>query len=153
MIDASCPEPWHFENRQRDAGFDEEPIRTFLALLHRDLARGSTFSVVVSSDEDVRRANLRFRGVGSTTDVLSFPDGEDGYLGDVLISASQAARQAAEHGHSLETEINTLALHGLLHLSGFDHQSDEGEMREAEERLRRAYGLPTGLIARVRGAD
>ncbi|MDE0125118.1 MAG: rRNA maturation RNase YbeY [Bryobacterales bacterium] len=144
------PEPWHFENRQGTVRFDEGRVRVFLAGMARHLASGRQFSVVVGSDEAVRQANLRFRGVAQTTDVLSFPDGEDGYLGDVMISASEAARHAEEHGHSIETEINTLALHGMLHLNGYDHEADEGEMREAEERLRRKLGLPTGLITRER---
>ena len=128
--------------------FDEGRIREFLEALSRDLSGGLEFSVVVGSDAALRHANRRFRGVSRATDVLSFPDGQDGYLGDVLISAARAARQAAAYGHSVEAEIQTLALHGLLHLNGHDHEVDAGEMRDAEERLRRLYGLPSGLIKR-----
>lgn len=139
---------WHFENRQHEMDFDTIEICMFLKLLAEDLAEGREFSVVVSSDEAVRRANRRFRNQPKTTDVLSFPDVEGSYLGDILISASRAAQQAFEHGHSLEVEIQTLALHGLLHLNGFDHEIDDGQMHEAEERLRKRYGLPCGVIAR-----
>lgn len=143
-------EPWYyFENRQRTVPFDEPRVRAFLARLAADLASGSGFSVVVSSDAALRRANRQYRNVSRATDVLSFPDGEDGYLGDLLISAQRAARQAAEHGHPVEEELQTLALHGLLHLQGYDHQTDGGEMRRAEERLRRRYGLAAGLIERA----
>ncbi len=151
MSGGSSEAPWHFENRQRKVAFNERRIRVFLEALSRDLSGGLEFSVVIGSEAAVRQANRRFRGVSRATDVLSFPDGQDGYLGDVLISAPRAARQAAEYGHSVETEIQTLALHGLLHLNGHDHAIDNGEMRDAEERLRRFYGLPPGLIER--GSD
>lgn len=141
-------EPWYFENRQRRIEFDERKVRTFLAQLASDLAGGKQFAVVVTSDAAVRRANRRFRNIARTTDVLSFPDGEDGHLGDLLISAARAARQATEHGHSVEEEIQTLALHGMLHLNGYDHETGDDQMRGVEERLRRKYGLPGGLIAR-----
>ncbi len=149
MTGTGVDELWHFENRQRKVLFEEGEIRDFLAELGRDLAGGEEFSVVVASDDALRRANARFRSIRRTTDVLSFPDGEDGYLGDVLIAAGRAARQAAEHRHSIETEIRTLALHGMLHLKGYDHEVDEGEMRAAEERLRRRYKLPAGLVGRA----
>ncbi len=123
-------------------------MRDFLQIMARDLADGLEFSVVVSSDEAVRKANTRFRNVRRTTDVLSFPDGENGYLGDVLISAPRAARQAAEQGHSVEEEIRILSLHGVLHLQGYDHESDGGMMREVEERLRLRHRLGPGLIER-----
>ncbi len=141
-------EPWYFENRQRTIVFDERKVRTFLAQLASDLAGGKQFTVVVSSDAALRRANRRFRNISRATDVLSFPDGEDGHLGDLLISAATAARQATQHGHSVEEEIQTLALHGMLHLNGYDHETEDGEMRGVEERLRRKYGLPASLIAR-----
>lgn len=139
---------WHFENRQHEIAFDTSEICMFLKLLSNDLGRSREFSVVVSSDEAVRRANRSFRNQPETTDVLSFPDIEGDYLGDILISAARAAQQASEYGHSLEAEIQTLALHGFLHLNGFDHEGDDGQMEEAEERLRKRYGLPSGVIAR-----
>ena len=149
MSESASPGRCHFENRQRETAYDESEVREFIGRLAGDLAGGREFSVVVSSDDAVRRANARFRNVEGVTDVLSFPDGADGYLGDVLISAQRAAAQSAEYGHSVEEEIEALALHGLLHLKGYDHETDDGEMRRVEERLRRKYGLAAGLIERA----
>jgi probable rRNA maturation factor len=81
--------------------------------------------------------------------VLSFPDGEAGRLGDILISARRADRQARQFGHSVEDELKVLALHGLMHLLGFDHENDGGEMRRTETKWRRRYGLQSGLIERA----
>lgn len=149
MSPSQRTDSFHLESRQRAVRFDEGRVRAFLATLARDLAGGRDFSVVVSDDDCVRATNRQFRSVDRATDVLSFPDGEDGYMGDILISAGVAASQAAELGHTVEEEIQTLALHGLLHLAGFDHETDDGEMRRAEDLLRRKYGLPTGLIGRI----
>ena len=149
MNEAERDTPWHFENRQRETKFDEGKVLAFIAVLARDLATGKQFSIVVDSDDELRRANDRFRDVSHPTDVLSFPDGEDGYLGDIMISAERAASQCVEYGHSMEDEIQALALHGMLHLNGYDHETDAGEMRKLEERLRRKYGLGSGLIARA----
>ena len=71
------------------------------------------------------------------------------FLGDIAIAAGVARRQARAHGHPLRTEVRTLALHGLLHLLGYDHETDRGEMRRLEERLRERAGLGSGLIARA----
>jgi len=140
--------PW-YHNRQRKVRFDEPEFADFLRRLTKDLANGREFALVIGSDDAVRRANRRFRGKGASTDVLSFPDGEEGRLGDILISAARADRQAREHGHSVEDELKVLALHGLIHLLGFDHESDQGEMRQTELRWRRRYGLRAGLIERT----
>jgi probable rRNA maturation factor len=81
--------------------------------------------------------------------VLSFPSDERGYLGDVVIASGVAARQAREAGHPLATELRVLALHGLLHLLGYDHEHDDGRMARLERRLRKRGGLGEGLIERV----
>ena len=103
-------------------------------------------------DARMRRLNEAFRGVDRATDVLSFPSGEPpgGDLGDIAIAVGVARRQAASEGHALGVEIRILALHGLLHLLGYDHEVDHGAMRRFEEQLRRRAGLPAGLIARSR---
>jgi probable rRNA maturation factor len=89
--------------------------------------------------------------------VLSFPadnrsassaPSAGGFLGDIVIAEGVAKRQAKDHGHSLKIEIQTLTLHGLLHLLGYDHETDDGKMARAEARLRRKAGLPQGLIER-----
>ena len=96
----------------------------------------------------MRALNRQFRGKDYVTDVLSFPSDERGFLGDVVIAEGMAKRQAKEHGHSLKIEVQTLALHGLLHLLGYDHETDDGRMARAEARLRKQAGLPLGLIER-----
>jgi probable rRNA maturation factor len=97
--------------------------------------------VLVSDDTTIRMLNRHFRGRDEPTDVLSFPAGfeqPDGvpYLGDIAISIDTAARQAAETGGSLERELCTLLLHALVHLCGYDHERDTGEMAALEARLR-----------------
>ncbi len=138
-------------NRQRKIRFDRQEFDAFVARLGREVARGKPFALVVGSDEAVRRANRLYRGKRGSTDVLSFPDGEEGRLGDILISAARAAKQAQEFGHPVEDELKILALHGLLHLLGYDHESDGGRMRRVEGRWRRKYGLPRTLIERTGG--
>ena len=111
-------------------------------------ARG-TMTVAIVSDARVRALNRKFRKKDNATDVLSFPAEESGYLGDVVISSGVAARQARAAGHSLATEVRVLALHGLLHLLGYDHERDDGQMARLERRLRRVGGLREGLIERA----
>jgi len=110
-------------------------------------------SVLLTTDPAVRRLNRRFRGKDKPTDVLSFPasalpDGPEKIVGDLAISVPTARRQAVEQGHALSIEIKVLILHGLLHLAGYDHESDEGEMARRERRLRGRLGLLQGLIER-----
>jgi probable rRNA maturation factor len=111
-------------------------------------ARG-TMTVAIVSDARVRALNRKFMKKDKATDVLSFPAEEPGYLGDVVISSGVAARQARAAGHSLATELRVLALHGLLHLLGYDHERDDGQMARLERRLRRVGGLREGLIERA----
>jgi len=99
----------------------------------------------------LRRLNHEFLGKDYPADVLSFPSGEPGgSLGEIAISAGRAAAQARELGHTVEREICVLMLHGVLHLTGMDHERDRGRMARAETRWRQALGLPAGLIERVR---
>jgi probable rRNA maturation factor len=108
-----------------------------------------TLTIALVSDARIRALNRRFRGKDRATDVLSFPADESGVLGDVVIAAGVAARQAVEAGHSLQAEFRVLALHGLLHLLGYDHEHDDGRMARLERRLRVKGGLRTGLIERA----
>lgn len=147
----SASPAWWYRDRQRKVAIDPKAIHEFLSALDRKLTSGREFAVLVASDRAVREANERFRGVKRSTDVLSFPDGEDGRLGDVLISAKRAEEQAREAGHSNEDEVKVLVLHGVLHLLGWDHETDDGEMRAEEQRLRRKLGLRPGLIERADG--
>jgi probable rRNA maturation factor len=132
-------------NRQRRVAIDKERWRQ---LAERSLKKigvedkGATVAFV--SDRAMRELNRRWRGKRGTTDVLSFPVEQEVWeqvegktLGDVVISIEQAARQAAENGLTLDEEIAQLILHGLLHLCGYDHETDTGEMNALELRLRR----------------
>ena len=110
-------------------------------------ARG-TVTVAIVPDDEVRRLNRRYRHKNVTTDVLSFPAEEPGDLGDVVIAAGVAGRQAREAGHGTQVEYRILALHGLLHLLGYDHEKDGGRMARLEAKLRRRGGLREGLIER-----
>ena len=149
MTSSPNDDPAWYYNRQRKVCFNERELREFVGRVGRELAGGREFAVVISSDASLRRANRRFRGESSSTDVLSFPDGEQGRLGDILISAGRAEQQADRYGHGLEEEIKVLVLHGLLHLLGYDHESDNGRMCKAERRWRKKYGLEPGVIERV----
>ena len=99
----------------------------------------------------MRRLNAQFRGRDYATDVLSFPSPTfvEGFAGDIAVSADIAARNAQTLGHSVADEIRILVLHGVLHLAGYDHESDNGEMAGKETRLRRKLGLPAALIERA----
>jgi probable rRNA maturation factor len=119
-------------------------------------ARGDVCIALVS-DARMKALNRQFRGKDKVTDVLSFPAEasparearERRFLGDIVIAAGVAKKQAKAAGHSLNTEIRVLALHGLLHLLGFDHDADGGKMARMEARLRKKAGLPEGLIERA----
>jgi len=114
-------------------------------------ARGE-LAIAVVPDAQVKKLNRDYRRINTATDVLSFPAATPGVLGDIVIARGVAAAQAREHGHPLSTELRILALHGLLHLIGYDHDdvNDRGRMRRIEERLRKQGGLPAGLTARAR---
>jgi probable rRNA maturation factor len=115
-------------------------------------ARGEV-SVAFVSDAAIRALNRAHRRKDASTDVLSFPSGEARFLGDIVIAAGVARRQARRAGHGFGVEARVLALHGLLHLVGYDHEhaDDGGRMRAAEARLRRKGGLREGLIEREGG--
>jgi probable rRNA maturation factor len=136
-------------NRQRKTPIDGERWRAFTARALKVVpANGAGVTVAFVSDRAMRELNRRWRGRTGTTDVLSFPSGQDEFeraeglsLGDVVISAEQAARQAAEHGLDFDGEVAQLILHGLLHLCGYDHERDGGEMNALELKLRRRLGI------------
>jgi probable rRNA maturation factor len=129
------------------AGLRAHGLGRWLADVAPARARGIV-TVALVPDARIRMLNRRFRGVPSVTDVLSFPAGEPGQLGDIVIAAGLARRQALAAGHAFRTELRVLALHGLLHLLGYDHERDDGRMARVERRLRRRGGLPAGLIER-----
>lgn len=136
-------------NRQRKLPLNCERWRAFAErALQAVPAKDAGATVAFVSDRLMRGLNRRWRGKSGTTDVLSFPSGQEEFekgegtsLGDVVISVEQAARQAAEHGLDFEGEVQQLILHGLLHLCGYDHETDGGEMNALELRLRRRLGI------------
>ncbi len=138
-------------NVQRKVKLDTAVFREFIVELVTAVpeANGHPFSVAFISDSRMKQLNEMFRGKDATTDVLSFPNGPDefdvqppataggsDFLGDIVISAEQAKKQADENGLTLEGEIKQLILHGLLHLCGYDHETDNGEMNARELELR-----------------
>ncbi len=129
-------------------------LARFLKAAQRAVQLPGEVNLLLADDARLKALNKAFRGKNTATDVLSFPAAENGeqMAGDLAISVESAARQAAEHGHSLEEELCVLTLHGLLHLAGYDHESDEGEMRALESQLRVKLKLPGGLIERAEPA-
>lgn len=113
-------------------------------------------TVLLATDATIRDLNRRFRGKNEATDVLSFPakplqniKPAERVAGDLAISVETARKQAAEQGHALGIELRVLMLHGLLHLAGYDHETDAGKMERRERQLRAKLGLPQGLIERA----
>ncbi len=115
-------------------------------------ARG-TVVIAMITDARMRKMNKQFRRKDYATDVLSFPAMLPGSLGEMAIATGVLRRQARDAGHSEAVEARVLALHGILHLLGYDHETDHGEMQRVEERLRKRARLPLGLIHRARGVD
>jgi probable rRNA maturation factor len=127
-------------NRQRRLKIDTEGWAGFAAKALSAIGKSeSSATIAFVSDNRIRELNRQFRGIDKATDVLSFPAGEpeELNLGDIAVSVETAATQAKENGLSLDDEIAQLILHGLLHLSGYDHETDNGEMNRLELRLRR----------------
>jgi probable rRNA maturation factor len=103
---------------------------------------GASATVAFVSDNKIRQLNRQFRGVDKATDVLSFPEDDNGdNLGDIAISVDTAVRQAEESGLTFEGEVAQLMLHGFLHLAGYDHETDNGEMNRLELRLRKKLAI------------
>jgi probable rRNA maturation factor len=144
-----------------DAEFALSALRPFLRRARRAVPVAGQVSVLLASDSAIKRLNGRFRGMHHATDVISFPALEmpaqtssgqrpahPPVAGDLAISLDAAARQAQRFGHPLIVELKILMLHGLLHLAGYDHETDAGEMATREEQLRHRFRLPSALIAR-----
>jgi len=142
---------------------DPQPLATEFTLskvaLTRFLNRARTavgltgdVEVLLTSDAELKRLNRTFRNKNKPTDILSFPTPPEisqHHAGDLAISLETAARQASQYGHTLPEELRILILHGLLHLSGLDHETDQGQMAAREAALRTTLKLPIALIARV----
>lgn len=124
-------------------------LRRFLARAKREIGLRGEVNVLLTGNSKMRALNRKFRKKDKATDVLSFPAGQgNGSAGDIAISTEIASQQARRLGHSLEQELKVLLLHGLLHLAGYDHENDQGEMLRAETRLRAKLKLPDSLSER-----
>ncbi len=108
-------------------------------------------TILVTGNREIRKLNREFRKHDEPTDVISFPSDASGIAGDIAISAEIARANGRELGHGTLAELKVLILHGILHLAGFDHDADSGEMERKEARLREELGLPAGLIERANG--
>lgn len=146
-------------NRQREVRVARGPLESFLRRVKRELGLGkSDLTVCLVSDAEMARLNQNFRRKKGPTDVLSFPEmshsGARSFpslaahhsplatdLGDIAISPATARRYAKKHERKLASELRVLILHGVLHLLGYDHETDHGEMDELEQKLRKRFGL------------
>ncbi|PYS71329.1 MAG: rRNA maturation RNase YbeY [Acidobacteria bacterium] len=136
-------------NRQRARKIDSKEWLKFTEHALRAIGRAhQTASIVFVSDAEIKKLNRQFRGKNYATDVLSFPTKAEDFetdnqsqLGEVVISVERAAAQARENGLTFLNEVQQLILHGLLHLSGHDHEADDGEMSRLELRLRKKLGI------------
>jgi probable rRNA maturation factor len=123
-------------------------LRRFANELQQQVAGGAPFTCLLTNDRELRRLNREFLDHDYATDVLSFP-GLEG-MGELAISVERAAQQAGQFGHSLVEELRILMLHGVLHLTGLDHESDRGRMAREERDWRKRFGLPPSLTERAR---
>jgi probable rRNA maturation factor len=159
LIEPPYPSKDPSDKSRRTPALGRRALAAFLASASEAVELQGQVTVLLTDDATVRRLNREFRHKDKATDVLSFPAAEPAgefaptglnrMAGDLAISLDTATRQAESFGHPLETEIRILLLHGLLHLAGFDHETDTGQMARREGRLRRLFDLPTGLIERA----
>jgi len=142
------------------AGLNADTLERFVLCARKAVGLRAPVNVLVTSSAAVRSLNRQFRNQNKATDVLSFPSTfpsaksrtRPSLAGEVAISADIARQNAVRLGHPVAQEIKILALHGMLHLAGFDHERDNGEMARKEATLRRALKLPAALIERVQPA-
>ena len=125
---------------------------TFLNSIAKTIS-DKEIELIITSNEEIQDINKEYRDIDKPTDVLSFPyeDMPMSPLGSIVISSSYVESKAKELGHTSNDELALLFIHGLLHLIGFDHEVDSGEMREEEERLIQKFNLPKSLIVRTEG--
>ncbi len=130
--------------RRVPADLDRASLERFAAKLRSAVAPQLQFHCLITTDAELRRLNTRFLQHSYPTDVLSFPESND-----IAISYPRAVHQAVLHGHTAPQELRVLMLHGVLHLLGYDHETDSGRMARAETKWREKLHLPSGLIARA----
>lgn len=138
--------------QKRVADLTELALDRFAARARRAAGLKGAVNVLVTSSAQMKSLNRRFRGKDKATDVLSFPaepDARKQFAGEIAISAELAAQNARALAHSPAEEVKILVLHGVLHLQGYDHECDNGQMARREKQLRAKLHLPLGLIERV----
>ena len=129
---------------------EKRALLQFVHDLETRVAGSRPFVCLLTDDAELRRLNRDFLAHDYPTDVLSFPtNGSRGELGEIAISMERAAAQAAEFSHTCLDEVRVLMLHGVLHLTGLDHETGAGRMAREEKRWRAEFGLPETLIARA----
>jgi probable rRNA maturation factor len=148
--------------QKKVAALSQASLERFVVEAARAVGLQGRVDVLIAGSSALRGLNRRFRGKDKATDVLSFPWPEPwlrnhqdrgAYVGDIAISADIATQNAARLGHSAVEEVKILALHGILHLAGFDHERDNGQMARKETKLRQQLGLPDALIQRSQPAE
>lgn len=141
--------------QKKVVGLSEASLERFVLRARRAARVSGRVDVLVTGNSVMRALNLRFRAKNKSTDVLSFPSGEaegrarKGFAGEIAICADFAAQNALRLGHSAAAEVKVLALHGILHLAGMDHERDNGAMARKEARLRNLLRLPASLTERA----
>jgi probable rRNA maturation factor len=133
-------------------GVSSTALARFTSRAQKEAGLRGELAVLVTNNREIQSLNRDFRKKDKPTDVISFPSEASGVAGDIAISADIAKRNGLELGHDVLTELKILILHGILHLAGFDHETDGGEMSRKEIRLRKQLGLPSGLIERTNGS-
>lgn len=148
--------------QKKVVGLSEASLSRFVMRARLECRLRGRVNVLVTGSAAMRTLNARFRGKHKPTDVLSFPSAQTipsgvkakpGFAGEIAISADMAAQNAARFGHSVASEVKVLALHGILHLAGMDHEHDNGQMARKEAKLRRVLRLPATLTERARPAE
>jgi probable rRNA maturation factor len=141
--------------QKRVADLSELALDRFVTRARRAAGLKGTVNVLLTSSSEMKSLNRRFRGKDKPTDVLSFPaepDHQKQFAGEIAISVEIATKNARELGHSPAYEVKILVLHGVLHLRGYDHECDNGQMARREKQLRAKLHLPIGLIERTNTA-
>ena len=139
--------------QKRVADLTDLALQRFLTRARRAAGLQGTVNVLLTSSAEMKSLNRRFRATDKPTDVLSFPaelDARKHFAGEIAISVEMAAQNARALGHSPAEEVKILVLHGVLHLRGYDHECDNGQMARCEKQLRAKLHLPLGLIERTR---
>jgi probable rRNA maturation factor len=138
-----------YVDNQTSIQFHAKPLEAIMASL-----TDKEVELIIVNEATMRTINLENRGVDTSTDVLSFPISPFPHapLGTIVINEAASSSAAEAFGHTLEEEFSLLFIHGLLHLLGFDHETDQGEMRKKEEVLIVAFNLPQSLIVRTESA-